>query len=211
MLRDDSGNCRSHLARADDSEGSCDGPALKLMVWDYVSQERADVLAKAIDDLEKRIDKIAAAIQTLIKPLRNSLVLKSILRSNVLTLDTDTYSRRSHAVSENNIDPVSTNLMRTMQPNSLACSRVLCGVFRVLRSPYKGRRPQNFSVLLLDLKPWKAIGSKKQFPGRCNSLRPSRDARYDQLSPKTAGGFSPGIIERDCLKGIATPVNLAVF
>ena len=129
----------------------------------------------------------------------------------MLTRDTDTYSRRSHAVSENNIDPVSTNLMHTMQPNSLACSRLLCGVFRVLRSPYRGRRPRYFSVLRLDLKPWKAIGSKKQFPGRCNLLRPSRDAQYDQPSPETAGGYSPGIIERDCLKGIATPVNLADF
>ena len=94
------------------------------------------------------------------------------------------------------MDPVSTNLMHTMQPNSLACSRLLCGVLRVLR---------------LDWKPWKAIGSEKQFPGRCNLLCPSRDVRYDQPSPETAGGFSLGIIERDCLKGIATPANLAVF
>lgn len=109
------------------------------------------------------------------------------------------------------MDPVSTNLMHTMQPNSLACSRLLCGVLRVLRSPNKGRRPQYFSVLRLDWKPWKAIGSEKQFPGRCNLLCPSRDVRYDQPSPETAGGFSLGIIERDCLKGIATPANLAVF
>ena len=130
---------------------------------------------------------------------------------NLLTLDTDTYSRRSHAVLENNIDPVLISLMRMAQPNSLACSRLLCGVFRVLRSSYKGRWLRYFSVPRLDLKTWMAIGSKKQFPGRCNLLRPSPDARFDQPSPETAGGFSPGIIERDCLKGIVTPVNLAVF
>ena len=48
----------------------------KLMIWKCVSQERVDVLAKAIDDLKKWINKIVAATQALIKPLRNSLVLK---------------------------------------------------------------------------------------------------------------------------------------
>ena len=122
----------------------------------------------------------------------------------MLTLDTDTYSRRSHAVSENNIDPVLISLTRTTQPNSLAYSRLLYGVFRVLRSSYKGRRLRYISVPPIDLKTWKAIASKIQFPGRCNLIRPSRDARYDQLGPKTAGVFLLGIIERDSLKGIAS-------
>ena len=91
----------------------------KLMIWECVSQEKADVLAKAIDALEKRIDKIAAAIQTLIKPLRNSLVLKSILRSIPDIEDTIFATHVADVPELSSIDPrKAVTLIRLMSFNN---------------------------------------------------------------------------------------------
>ena len=91
----------------------------KLMIWECVSQEKADVLAKAIDAFEKRIDKIAAAIQTLIKPLRNSLVLKSILRSIPDIEDTIFATHVADVPELSSIDPrKAVTLIRLMSFNN---------------------------------------------------------------------------------------------